>query len=147
MKKHLLIAFLTLSTLSSFAITRETSMVPILSDADDIVKLFEQEKDMEIVRMEFDILSTTKSTTRVLSKGWNYFIIAFGDYRFKDIDLKVYRNDNGSWTLVDQDNESNEFALVAISPEYNAEYKIEITAYSFKEGYNAGHYGLVIAHE
>lgn len=118
-----------------------------MSRAADIVRYVEDEMDMEVVRMEYDILRTTKTTTRILSSGWTYAIIAFGDYRFKDIDVKVYRNVQGSWQLVDKDNDASAIAIVSITPQYEGEYLIEIAAYSFESGYEVGHYGLIIAHE
>ena len=124
-----------------------TTMSPIMSKGEDLVRYIEDELKMEIVRMEYDILRNTKTTTRVLSQGWTYTIVAFGDFRFKDIDVKVYRNYQGSWELVGKDNDASEIAVVNITPSYNEEYLIEISAYSFKPGYEVGHYGLIIAHE
>ena len=123
------------------------SMSAILNKSEGLVDYLENELDLEIVRMEYDILKTTKTTTRTLSPGWTYRIVAFGDYRFKDIDVSVYRKINGSWTLIERDQDSSEIALVVITPEYAEEYLIEIKAYSFNEGYEVGHYGLIVAHE
>ena len=92
-------------------------------------------------------MSSTKSTIRTLSSDWEYAIVAFGDYRFKDIDVKVYRKIDGYWTLIEQDTDANSMAVVTVKPTYTAEYKIEIKAYSFESGYDVGHYGLIIAHE
>ena len=52
-----------------------------------------------------------------------------------------------SWVEVGRDTDSEDVALVEVSPKEQGEYKIEIKAYKFKEGYNVGHYGLIIAHE
>lgn len=123
------------------------SMVPILNKSEGLVDYLENELNLEIVRMEYDILKTTKTTSRVLSSGWTYSIVAFGDYRFKDIDISVYKRVNGSWSLVERDQDSSEIALVVITPEYTEEYLIEIKAYSFNDGYEVGHYGLIVAHE
>lgn len=123
------------------------SMYSIMNKSESLVDYLENELNLEIVRMEYDILRTTKTTIRVLSPEWRYQIIAFGDYRFKDIDVLVYRKINGSWTLVEKDQDTSEIALVSISPEYAEEFLIEIKAYSFNDGYDVGHYGLIIAHE
>lgn len=142
-----LLALLSASYLSLFAGGSSTTMSPIMSRATDIVRYVEDEMNMEVVRMEYDILRTTKTTTRVLSSGWTYMIVAFGDYRFKDIDVKVYRNIQGSWQLVEKDNDASAIAVVSIKPQYEGEYLIEITVFSFEPGYEVGHYGLIIAHE
>lgn len=124
-----------------------TSMTPIIDKADNLVSYIEQDLDMEIVRMEFDILRSTKTTIRTLSAGWNYAIIAFGDFRFSDIDVKVYRKVGGNWQIVEKDADTSAVAVVAINPPSDGEYLIEIKAYSFESGYDVGHYGLIIAHE
>lgn len=126
-----------------------TSMTPIMKDAEKLVTLMEDEHDLEIVRMEYDILRTSKTTTRVLSKDWTYMIVAFGDFRFKDIDVKVYRQSSktGNWILVAHDEDESDTAIVTVTPEYDQEYLIEISAYQFNSGYEVGHYGLIIAHD
>ena len=123
------------------------SMYPIINKTKPLIEYIENELNMEIVRMEFDILSSSKTTLRTLSAGWTYSIVAFGDYRFKDIDVSVYYNDGGNWVLVEKDQDASEMAVVTITPKYTSDYFIEIKAYSFVQGYEIGHYGLIIAHE
>lgn len=132
---------------NAFSQRSSTSMAPIMSKAEDLVQYLEREADLEIVRMEYDILRNTKTTTRMLSSGWTYTIIAFGDYRFRDIDVRVYKKVYGEWQLVESDNDTNAVAIVNVTPQYDGEYLIEIKAYSFEPGYDVGHYGLIIAHE
>lgn len=122
-------------------------MSAIMSEAVDYIDIIEMEYGQEIVRMEFDIIRTTKQTTRVLSEGYTYGIIAFGDYRMKDIDIKVYKYTNNQWTLVGEDQDVDASAGVSITPYTTSEYKIEISAYEFNSGYDVCHYGLIIYHE
>lgn len=148
MKRFYLSLLLAISSLlPTFSRSSSTTMTSIINKSSELVKFVEDEMDMEIVRLECDILRTTKTTTRILSKGWTYAIIAYGDYRFKDIDIKVYRNVQGSWQLVAKDNDSSASSVVSIEPQSDGEYLIEISAYSFEPGYDVGHYGLIIAHE
>ncbi len=148
MKKltFVLVALLCMSQ-AGFAANRSTSMSPIMSKAKELMNYIEDEQNLEIVRMEFDILSSSKSTFRSLSSSYTYTIIAFGDYRFKDIDVKVYRKSGGEWTLVEEDVDTSSVAVVSVKPSYTAEYKIVISAYKFNDGYDVGHYGLFICHE
>ena len=125
----------------------EITMQPILEAAGPWVQYLESDLEQEIVRMEFDIITSSKSTFRTLSSGWNYGILAFGDFRITDIDVKLYRWEYGQWNLVEKDNSKDSSAIVFIKPTETADYKIEITAYSFDKGYNAGHYGLIVFHE
>lgn len=146
MKKNVLIIVFLLIASFSFGQQDGKSMIPIMTDAEYYIDQIEEEYDQEIVRIEFDIVVTSSDTYRVLTSDYNYGILAFGDYRISDIDLKVYKDVDGEWTLITEDNEADSSAYVSVEPSYTGEYLIEITAYSFEEGYDRGHYGLIIYH-
>jgi hypothetical protein len=121
-------------------------MEPILARAEPLIEKIEKE-DFEIVRMEFDIISTEKETYRMLYKDWEYGIVAFGDYRIKDIDVAVYEKIRGKWKLVEKDAENDDEAMVTIKPYKDGEHKIEISVYKYNKDYSVGHYGLLVIHE
>ncbi len=123
-----------------------TSMIPILTDALNYIKSAE-DMGLEIVRMEFDIISDTKSTFRTLHQGWTYAVIAFGDYRISDIDIAIYKYVDGTWTLTGKDTSAAANASVIVKPSSTEIYRIDIIAYKFISGYTAAHYGLLIIHE
>lgn len=125
----------------------ELSMQGILESASPYVNLIEREMGQEIVRMEFDIITGTKSTFRTLTSDYTYGICAFGDFRIEDIDIKVYKWTNEKWVLVEKDEDTDDSAVVFVSPYTTSDYRIDITAYKFVDGYSAGHYGLVVFHE
>ena len=125
---------------------RGTSMEPILARAEPLIEKIEKE-NFEIVRMEFDIISTEKVTYRTLYKDWEYGIVAFGDYRIKDIDVAIYEKVRGKWKLVKKDAENDDEAMVTIKPYKDGEHKIEISVYKYNKDYSVGHYGLLIIHE
>lgn len=146
--KRIICLFMILSAyFTSYAQKEEISMAAILTTAGEYTELIEMEYGQEIVRMEFDIIHTTKQSIRTLSNSYEYGIIAFGDYRIKDIDIKVYKYTNGQWTLVEEDQETSSSAAVVVTPYTTSEYMIEISAYEFNSGYDVGHYGLIIFHE
>lgn len=124
----------------------EVSMKPILTDGLNYMKKIEMEMGQEIVRMEYDLIQTTKTSFRVLTDKYEYGIFAFGDFRINDIDIKVYKWVNNQWNLIDKDQDTKANALVTIKPLVAGEYKIEITAAKFEKGYDIGHYGLIIFH-
>ena len=140
-------ALLALSLTPGYSQKTEVSMQDILIRADTFVNMIEMDYEQEIVRMEFDILRDSKETFRYLTDDYEYGIFAFGDFRIKDVDISVYVYDGTGWVLEAKDEEENEFALLSISPEKTQKYKIEVKAYSFAEGYDVGHYGLIIFHE
>lgn len=125
---------------------RGTSMEPILARAEPLIEEIEED-DFEIVRMEFDIIFTEKETYRMLYKDWTYGIVAFGDYRIKDIDVAVYEKIRGKWKLVEKDAENDDEAMVSIKPYKDGEHKIKISVYKYNKDYSVGHYGLFILHE
>ena len=119
MKKiTLLVALFALSAFNSIH-SQEISMSNILELAAPIVELIEVENDQEIVRMEFDILSSSASskiTMRTLYSGWTYGICAFGDYRISDLDIKVYKDMDGEPVLLKKDDDASDVAVVTIEP-------------------------------
>ena len=103
MKKIICLIMLLGSFFTSNAQKEEISMSAIMTDAIEYIKLIEMEYGQEIVRMEFDIINSTKQFIRTLTSNYEYGIVAFGDYRIKDIDINVYKLTNGQWTLIEQD--------------------------------------------
>lgn len=146
MKKIILTIHLLIFTNFLFAQKEEISMKPILSDAGNYAQKIEMEMGQEIVRMEFDLLQTSKESYRVLLDKYEYGIFAFGDYRISDIDIKVYKWVNNQWSLIAKDQEAKPNALVTIKPSISGDYKIVISAYKFEKGFDIGHYGLIIFH-
>ncbi len=146
MKNLLLFIFFALTASFIFG-QSETSMAPILEEAVPIIETIEGE-DLEIVRMEFDIIGEdTKATYRYLHEGWEYAIIAFGDYRVKDMDVIVYKDVDGTWVEITKDEDIDATAVVTVEPSYTAQYMIEIDCWEFEPGYSVAHYGLIICHE
>ncbi|MBL7852756.1 MAG: hypothetical protein JNL17_00040 [Cyclobacteriaceae bacterium] len=131
----------------AFGQKEELTMAAILSDAGTLAKKIEMELGQEIVRMEFDIVQTSKSTFRTLTADFEYGILAFGDFRIKDIDIKVYKWVNNQWSLVEKDEEVKPNAIVTFKPPFTAEYRIDIIAATFEEGHDVGHYGLIVFHD
>lgn len=120
-----------------------TSMMPIFNQAERLIELLEEKNNLEIIKMEFDIISSSKKTTwRTLHKDVTYSISVFGDYRVKDVDVTIYKSVNDKWVEVVKDKKEESYALVAVKPEKTQLYKIEISVYQFKEDYKAAHYGL-----
>jgi len=147
MRKLLFIMAVLVFTAANTYGQSETSMAPILEEAIPVIETVEGE-NLEIVRMEFDIIGeTTKASYRYLHEGWEYAIIVFGDYRVKDMDVKVYKDVDGSWVEITKDEDIDPMAIVTVTPSYTAQYMIEIECYEFEPGYSVAHYGLIVCHE
>jgi hypothetical protein len=125
-----------------------TRSYPIYRSGAQLVEKFDAE-GAEIVRIEYDLIFTSKESFRNLSPEWEYLIIGFADTGVKDLDVKVYEYDDllDKWTLVVQDDATDAFAMVAVTPTRAAMYKVEVIAYEFYEGYSAARYGLMFVHD
>jgi hypothetical protein len=143
----LIIAVFLYSFQSVFAQDDGTTMVPIMEKTQSLINYIENDCNKEIVRIEMDILSSTKTTYRNLQEGYKYQVIAYGDFRFKDIDVSVSRWNGSEWVVMNKDADDSDMAIVTIIPTSTSDYKIEITAYKFNDGYKAGHYGIIVCHE
>ena len=126
--------------------TAGTSMNPILVTAIGLLKEMEAKK-LEVVRLEFDVIATKKTTERMLDSGFRYAVVAFGDYRIKDIDLRVYKQSESGWIPLDEDTDTTSVAIVKVEPSSNALYRFEVSAYQYESDYTRGHYGLMVLHE
>lgn len=147
MNKFLLLIIFTIISIFSYS-QDERSMKPIMNYMDEVVSAVE-EKGSEVVRIEYDIVSTdVKISYRILSSGWNYSIGLLGDERAIDMDIEVYKqNADGTYTFITSDKSVSDYAIVYVTPTENAWYKFVVKCYKFKEGYNACHYGLIVVHE
>ena len=148
MKKNILLTAVAIFTVIGANAQRpDVSMKPILEKAVNLIELIEDQYDQEIVRMEFDIVTDSKETFRTLYDGIEYTIVAFADDRVADLDVRVYTWDSGDWALVKKDSDSSDVAVVSLTPDETARYRIVVSAYTFNSGYSAAHYGLIIFHE
>jgi hypothetical protein len=130
----------------AFAQNRSMGSDGILGRLQTVIDAAE-ERDMEVVRIEADIIRTTKESIRTLDPSYTYTIIAVGSERIADLDIEVYKMIDGDWTLVKKDTDDQNVAGVEIKPSAYAEYKVVIKAYKFVEGQDVGHYGLAYIHD
>ena len=103
----------------------------------------------EIVRIEYDLIFSSKETFRNMTSDWEYTIIGFADDGVKDVDVKLYEYDEllEKWKLVAEDKSSEAYAVVNYKPAVTALYKVEVIVYEFHEGYTAARYGLMFVHD
>lgn len=125
-----------------------TKSYPIYKLGAQLVDQFDNQGS-EIVRIEYDLVFTSKETTRNLSADWEYTIVGFADDGVKDLDLKVYLYDDllDKWSLVTEDSATESYAIVTVKPPADGIYKVEIIVYQFNEGYTAARYGLMFVHD
>lgn len=125
-----------------------TSMMPIINTLSNVVKAIE-ESDVEIVHVEFDLLfdDRSKEIFRNLSKDYSYGFMAYGDYRIAKVGMELYKQTETGWEYI-QSGELSEGTMTLIyEVKEAAQYKIVLRALQMNEGYNVGHYGLVVLHD
>ena len=148
MKKFLLLFFaLIIGANFAQAQRKDVTMVPVLEKSLSIIDLIENDHDMEIVRLEFDIVKSSKDSYRTLTKNYEYTIVAFADDRVKDIDVALYKRVGNEWIQVASDNDNSDIAVMSYTPTETANYKVVVSVYAFNSGYSAAHYGLIYFHE
>ena len=124
-----------------------TSMMPIMGDALPVIKYIEDTLNVEIVRIEYDLLFSTKDSYRTLYKGWKYGIFAIGDYRIKKISIEIYKKVGTEWRYVSTTSKDKYTALSIIDQkDKNEDYAFRVKVEEFEEGYKAGHYALIVYH-
>lgn len=125
-----------------------TNSYPIYKMGAQLVESFDND-GAEIVRIEYDLVFSSKETFRNLSSDWEYVIVGFADNGVKDLDVKLYEYDEllAEWKVVAEDKSTESYAIVSYRPPVTALYKVEVIVYSFYEGYNAARYGLMFVHE
>jgi hypothetical protein len=147
MYKFVSILFFILLTVSKInAQTRSLGSDGILGRLQEVINEAES-RDMEVVRIEADIIRTEKESIRILDPKFTYGIIAVASNRIQDVDVEVYKKVNNNWTLIKKDDDAKNVAAVYIKPLYYSEYKIVVKVYQFKSGFDVGHYGLTIFHD
>lgn len=125
-----------------------TKSYPIYKMGAQLVETFDND-GAEIVRIEYDLIFSSKESFRNLSSDWEYVIVGFADNGVKDLDVKLYEYDDllAQWKVVAEDKSTESYAIISYKPLVTALYKVEIIVYEFYEGYDAARYGLMYIHD
>ena len=124
-----------------------TSMMPVINTLSEVVKAIEESK-VEIVHIEFDIVfgDSSKEIYRNLTKDYSYGFLAYGDYRIAKVGIELYKETETGWDYI-KSGELNEGTMTLLyDVTETARYKIVLRALQLNEGYDVGHYGLIVLH-
>ncbi|PLX06252.1 MAG: hypothetical protein C0596_17410 [Marinilabiliales bacterium] len=105
---------------------------------------------MEIVRIEYDLIFSTKDSYRELYEDWEYLFVGFVDGGVKDFCLTLYEFDalNQMWFPVAYSEPAeNGLTTMIYQPVETKNYKVEVKVKEFYEGFTAARYGLIYVHE
>jgi len=125
-----------------------TSMKPIINTLTDVVTAIEK-NDVEIVHVEFDLVfeDNSKEIYRNLTKDYSYGFLAYGDYRIAKIGIELYKESDTGWDYIKAGELSEGTVTLLYDVTETDRYKIVLRALQMNEGYNVGHYGLVVLHD
>lgn len=125
-----------------------TSMKPMINSLSDVVNAIE-ESDVEIVHIEFDLVfdDSSKEIYRNLTKDYSYGFLAYGDYRIAKIGIELYKETDTGWDYIKTGELSEGTMTILYDVTETGRYKIVLRALQMNEGYNVGHYGLVVLHD
>jgi hypothetical protein len=149
LKNKTIILILSLFCWTAKAQSDKPTILPIMIEGATKLDAIEKAGNT-IVRMEYDIVAkgASKTTFRKLYPNHTYTILSFGaESRIRDIDVKLYKKVKDTWEIAIQDTRASPEAVLEFTPTDLAYYKIEISVYSFKSGFEVGHYGLIVYHE
>jgi hypothetical protein len=128
-------------------VNAQDKFLPLYDQALKYIKDIES-RDLEIVRIEFDILSETqpqKLTYRNISDQYTYDIYAYSDKDvIPSISIEVY--DNNQKLAAKSINENN-ISTVRLNTDSAQSYSIYVIANKFSESELSGPYILFITHE
>jgi hypothetical protein len=150
--KSKILTLVVLSLLFSVNISAQcingTKSYPLYKAGAQLVDKFDNQ-GLEIVRIEYDLVFSSKESFRNLTSDWEYSIMAFADNGVKDLNIKLYEYDKllEKWKMVAEDDSTEPHALLTYKPSVTALYKVEIIVKEFYEGYNVARYGLIYLHE
>lgn len=139
--------FLLLAIASTPAFSQGVSMKDIYAKGETLLNYLEDEYGYEVVHMEYDIITSSKTITRRLTTPYTYTIVGFADDRVKDLDIIVYQRKGNAWKEVKRDEEEDSTPVVSFKPTASGDYRIEIKVYKYNPGASAAHYGLIFSHD
>jgi len=126
-----------------------TTMQGIFETVSAKVTDLEDQKNMEVVNLTFDLLVNQgkKSVWRNLDPAFDYDVLVLGDRRINKIKITVNRKDNstGEWKYVDE--YTSQKPQLRLDPAEFEQYEFTVTVDEFKTGNSTGHFALILYHQ
>ena len=139
------IALLLLTVSLSFLSISQNSktVVPIIAQGAEYIKLIEEKYKQQIVNIEFDAVLDKKFIYRELYANVIYGIIVYGDNNVKDVNLSISGIVNDDWQEIVKDDQTESIAMIYFTPNADGLYRFEISAQLFDIS-TYGYYGVII---
>lgn len=124
----------------------DRSILPIMGEGFRNIFYMGDVNNRKVFYAEFDLVKngSVREIRKTLSAGQQYEMVAWGDFRIKDIGISAYKkNSSGEWSLVVKDYETDYLSKLSFSAVTSEEYKFEINCEP-QIGFDGGHYGFCI---
>lgn len=133
--------FLGLSLLSNSQNIK--SVIPIIAQGAEYIKLIEEKYKQQIVNIEYDAVLDKKFIYRELYANVIYGIIVYGDNNIKDVNLSISGIVKDDWQEIVKDDQTESVAMIYFTPTADGLYRFEISAQIYDKT-NFGYYGVII---
>ena len=164
-KSFILVFFIAIPFLN-YAQREGISWKDLYKKVGDVLNLVD-EKGLEVVRMEFDLIlkDHPKPTYRVLYPDYEYTVVVLGDYRVEEMDVNAYENTGENWKFVTSANnrgaasgktssssssgggKEKGFVMFTIKPEKRVEYRVDVKGTKYLDKWSGGHYAIIFIHK
>lgn len=142
MKKFALLVII--FTISTFGLkAQQKSVVPIMSQASDYIKLIENNYKQQVVHLEFDVIKQEKVFYRQLFAGTIYGVIIYGDDQIKSLKLKIEHVENDEWQTDVVSDKGKGIVMIYFTPKVTEYYSFTINSV-LKNPDDYGYYGCII---
>jgi hypothetical protein len=125
--------------------TNENSMLPIIKGLTETVSTLEKE-GVRVIHIEFDNISKRKKNYFRLEDKYTYGIMAYGDYRVKEIVVNLFKKEKNEWKKVAFGEKSGNSSILHFEPTEIDDFLIEIEIKEYFEGYSESNYGMILIH-
>jgi hypothetical protein len=71
----------------------------------------------------------------------DYEIWGIGGLRISDLDVRIY---DSNYDLVDEDNQTDNYPVVAFSAYESTRYTVEVEGYEFEPGFSEGYFLVIV---
>lgn len=122
---------------------QQKSVVPIMSQSADYIKLIENKYKQQVVHLEFDVIKDEKVFYRQLFAGVMYGIIIYGDEQIKSLNLKIEHPENNEWQTDTVYNKAEGIVMIYFTPKITEYYSFTINSV-LKNPDDYGYYGCII---
>lgn len=141
MKKILILGLCLILTL--FLNAQAGSIIPMIQQSGEYIKLIEEKYEQQVVHLEFDVIKNSNEVYRQMYEGVQYGLILFGDDNFNNFILEASFVEGDDWKVIFKETGEEGIVMLFFTIEKTDFYRFDIIS-ELKEGSEYGYYNLII---